>query len=42
MNIGLLHPGAMGSSVGDALVACGHQVGWCSAGRSAASSSRAA
>ncbi|MEM7099561.1 MAG: DUF1932 domain-containing protein [Pseudomonadota bacterium] len=41
MNIALLHPGQMGSSVGDALVDSGHQVGWCSAGRSEASRNRA-
>ena len=39
--IGLLHPGEMGASVGAALVASGHEVGWCSAGRSADTAARA-
>lgn len=39
--LALLHPGAMGASVGAALVASGHRVRWCSAGRSAASARRA-
>ena len=34
MNIGLLHPGAMGVSVGAALMAAGQQVFWLPAGRS--------
>ncbi len=39
--IGLLHPGAMGSSVGAALTGRGHRVLWASKGRSAATRSRA-
>ncbi len=34
--IGLLHPGEMGASIGEALLSSGHDVVWCSAGRSAA------
>ena len=41
MNIGLLHPGAMGVTVGAALAESGHQVHWCSEGRSPASAKRA-
>ena len=41
MNILLLHPGAMGASIGAALVANGHGVRWVSAGRSAATRKRA-
>jgi 3-hydroxyisobutyrate dehydrogenase-like beta-hydroxyacid dehydrogenase len=40
--VGLLHPGEMGSAVGDALVDARHEVIWASAGRSAATSARAA
>jgi 3-hydroxyisobutyrate dehydrogenase-like beta-hydroxyacid dehydrogenase len=40
--IGLLHPGAMGASVGGALHARGHRVLWCARGRSAATARRAA
>jgi len=40
--IGLLHPGAMGASVGAALAGRGHQVLWTSEGRSAATRERAA
>lgn len=40
--VGLLHPGAMGAAVGRQLVTLGHTVLWCSAGRSAATSERAA
>ena len=40
--IGLLHPGAMGASVGAALVGRGHRVLWASEGRSAATHDRAA
>jgi 3-hydroxyisobutyrate dehydrogenase-like beta-hydroxyacid dehydrogenase len=40
--VGLLHPGAMGAAVGDALVANGHEVLWASAGRSDATRERAA
>ena len=42
MNVLLLHPGAMGSSIGAALVAAGHAVAWVSAGRSPATAGRAA
>lgn len=42
MIIGLLHPGEMGSALGDALQAGGHDVLWASAGRSAATRGRAA
>lgn len=41
MNVLLLHPGAMGSSVGAALLANGHDVGWAAAGRSADTRKRA-
>jgi 3-hydroxyisobutyrate dehydrogenase-like beta-hydroxyacid dehydrogenase len=41
MNVGLLHPGAMGAAVGRQLTAAGHEVRWCSAGRSAATAERA-
>ena len=41
MRIGLLHPGAMGETVGLTLLASGHDVFWCSAERSAASKNRA-
>lgn len=41
MNIGILHPGEMGSSIGGALVAAGHRVLWVSKGRSQASANRA-
>ena len=41
MNILLLHPGAMGASIGAALVANGHHVSWVTAHRSAASRARA-
>jgi 3-hydroxyisobutyrate dehydrogenase-like beta-hydroxyacid dehydrogenase len=39
--IGILHPGEMGAAVGAALVACGHDVLWATAGRSPASRARA-
>jgi 3-hydroxyisobutyrate dehydrogenase-like beta-hydroxyacid dehydrogenase len=39
--VGVLHPGAMGSAVGAALRALGHEVLWASEGRSAASARRA-
>ncbi len=42
MRIGVVHPGQMGASVGAAAAACGHEVYWASAGRSAASRARAA
>ncbi len=42
MRIGLLHPGEMGTSVGRALLAAGHEVCWCNAGRSPATAARAA
>lgn len=41
MKILLLHPGAMGASIGAALVGNGHEVLWVSAGRSEATRSRA-
>ena len=40
--VGILHPGAMGAAVGAALVDSGHDVLWASAGRSAATTERAA
>jgi len=39
--VGLLHPGEMGSSLGNALVAAGHEVLWASEGRSGATRARA-
>lgn len=42
MEIGLLHPGAMGVAVGVALAHSGHRVHWVSEGRSAATAKRAA
>lgn len=42
MIVGLLHPGAMGAALGDALQAGGHEVLWASDGRSAATRGRAA
>jgi 3-hydroxyisobutyrate dehydrogenase-like beta-hydroxyacid dehydrogenase len=39
--VGVLHPGAMGSAVGAALRAAGHEALWASQGRSAASAARA-
>lgn len=41
MNVLLLHPGAMGATVGKALMVGGHGVSWVSAGRSHATISRA-
>jgi 3-hydroxyisobutyrate dehydrogenase-like beta-hydroxyacid dehydrogenase len=41
MRVGIIHPGAMGSSLGSALVANGHDVGWASADRSDATRARA-
>ena len=41
MRIGVLHPGEMGSSVGDALIQSGHEVFWVSASRSEETRSRA-
>lgn len=41
MIIGLLHPGNMGAAIGAQLVAAGHRVTWCPAGRSAATAARA-
>ena len=38
----MLHPGAMGSGLGNTLVAAGHEVRWSSEGRSASTASRAA
>jgi 3-hydroxyisobutyrate dehydrogenase-like beta-hydroxyacid dehydrogenase len=40
--VGLLHPGEMGSAIGDALRESGHEVLWVSAGRSEATAQRAA
>jgi 3-hydroxyisobutyrate dehydrogenase-like beta-hydroxyacid dehydrogenase len=40
--VGLLHPGAMGSAIGDALVENGHEVLWASEGRSPETAGRAA
>jgi len=42
MRVGLVHPGEMGSAVGDQLVANGHEVLWASEGRSEATHARAA
>jgi 3-hydroxyisobutyrate dehydrogenase-like beta-hydroxyacid dehydrogenase len=42
MVIGLLHPGEMGSAVGEALRSVGHTVLWASEGRSAETAARAA
>ena len=42
MIVGLLHPGAMGSAVGNALVDGGHDVVWASDGRSPETAARAA
>jgi 3-hydroxyisobutyrate dehydrogenase-like beta-hydroxyacid dehydrogenase len=42
VKIALLHPGAMGATLGGALVAAGHEVLWLSEGRSAATARRAA
>jgi Domain of unknown function (DUF1932)/NADP oxidoreductase coenzyme F420-dependent len=39
--VGLLHPGEMGSTIGAALQAAGHEVLWASAGRSEATRARA-
>ncbi|MCY4564529.1 MAG: DUF1932 domain-containing protein [Gammaproteobacteria bacterium] len=41
MNLGLLHPGEMGVTVGAALVESGHAVHWLAAGRSADTGARA-
>lgn len=41
MKIGLLNPGAMGASIGAALVRSGHQVCWAANGRSTATAARA-
>lgn len=41
MSIGILHPGAMGSSIGGALVGAGHEVLWASEGRGEATRTRA-
>ena len=41
MKIALFHPGAMGSTVGRALVSSGHQVRWLVTGRSEATTARA-
>ena len=40
--IALLHPGDMGAAIGACLVSSGHRVVWASAGRSAATRTRAA
>lgn len=40
-SVGILHPGAMGSTVGRALMQAGNQAVWLSAGRSAATRTRA-
>jgi 3-hydroxyisobutyrate dehydrogenase-like beta-hydroxyacid dehydrogenase len=40
--VGLLHPGEMGAAIGGALTQRGHEVLWASAGRSEATSARAA
>lgn len=41
LTIGLLHPGRMGSAFAAALIANGHRVLWCPAGRSAGTAARA-
>jgi 3-hydroxyisobutyrate dehydrogenase-like beta-hydroxyacid dehydrogenase len=41
VNLALLHPGAMGATVGAALVRAGHRVRWLVSGRSDASAARA-
>ena len=41
MNVGLLHPGEMGSAVGETLRSAGHSVLWASAGRSPETAARA-
>ena len=41
MAIGLLHPGEMGSAVGEDLLAAGRHVRWASTGRSAETAARA-
>ena len=41
MRIGLLHPGAMGASVGACFTACGHRVSWVNHNRSPATQARA-
>ncbi|HLX32873.1 MAG TPA: DUF1932 domain-containing protein [Gaiellaceae bacterium] len=41
MIVGLLHPGEMGTAVGNAVVAAGHEVLWASEGRSAETTARA-
>lgn len=41
MKIGLLHPGAMGAAVGQAIVMSGHDVFWLDVGRSTATRQRA-
>jgi 3-hydroxyisobutyrate dehydrogenase-like beta-hydroxyacid dehydrogenase len=41
MIVGLLHPGEMGSAIGAALQAAGHEVRWASEGRSEATRARA-
>jgi len=41
MTVGLLHPGEMGSAIGAALQAAGHEVLWASADRSEATHARA-
>ena len=42
MKIGVLHPGEMGSSIGDCLIQSGHEVFWASSERSQSSRDRAA
>lgn len=41
LTIGLLHPGRMGSAIAAQLIANGHRVSWCPAGRSAGTAQRA-
>jgi 3-hydroxyisobutyrate dehydrogenase-like beta-hydroxyacid dehydrogenase len=41
-HVGLLHPGAMGAAIGQALLSAGHEVLWDSRGRSPATATRAA
>ena len=41
MKIGILHPGGMGISIAEQAIACGHEVLWCSQGRSKTTRARA-
>jgi 3-hydroxyisobutyrate dehydrogenase-like beta-hydroxyacid dehydrogenase len=41
MKIGILHPGSMGASLAEQAISAGHEVSWCTAGRSNATKLRA-